>query len=73
MRSSHLNYQDLFSKDDFGGEFFYKTMSYQRFLFILLCIRFDDIQTRKERLLNDKLAPIRDLFDNLVSEVLLTI
>lgn len=68
MRSSHLNFQDLFDEGDLASDFFRMTMSYQRFLFIIRCIRFDDIRTRKERVLTDKLAAIRDLFENIVSK-----
>lgn len=68
MRSSHLNFDDLFSPDDMGNEFFYTTMSKQRFLFILRCVRFDDKATRAERQETDKLAAIRALFDYIVNK-----
>ncbi|GLV46045.1 uncharacterized protein CBL_05132 [Carabus blaptoides fortunei] len=68
MRSSHLNFDDLFSVDDMGNEFFYTTMNKQRFLFILRCVRFDDKATRAERQETDKLAAIRTLFDYLVDK-----
>lgn len=41
-------------------------MSYQRFLFIMRCLRFDDIRTRQSRRELDKLAPKRDFFEKLV-------
>ncbi|XP_071052896.1 piggyBac transposable element-derived protein 4-like [Onthophagus taurus] len=68
MRSSHLNFDDLFSADDMGNEFFYTTMSKQRFLFILRCVRFDEKATRAERQETDKLAAIRVLFDYIVNK-----
>ncbi|XP_022183154.1 piggyBac transposable element-derived protein 4-like [Myzus persicae] len=38
-------------------------MSYKRFLFLCRCLRFDDRETRAERRVIDKLAPIRTTFD----------
>jgi len=38
-------------------------MSYDRFLFLLRCIRFDDLQTRSGRSQTDKLAPVCTILD----------
>ena len=66
MRSNHRNIADLWSDDGCGVEFLRCTMSYQRFLFISRCLRFDDADTRDVRRELDKLAPIRDFFDRFV-------
>ncbi|XP_044745207.1 piggyBac transposable element-derived protein 4-like [Coccinella septempunctata] len=39
-------------------------MSENRFRFLLRCVRFDNVETRNERRELDKLAPIRELFEN---------
>ncbi|XP_035223727.1 uncharacterized protein LOC118196387 [Stegodyphus dumicola] len=41
-------------------------MNYKHFLFILRALRFADVGTRDDRRKSDKLAPIRDLFENFV-------
>ncbi|CAH2104116.1 unnamed protein product [Euphydryas editha] len=63
LRSSHLNFLDLWANDGTGIEFFSDTMSAKRFLFILRCLRFDDTSSRQSRLNVDKLAPIRQFCD----------
>lgn len=67
LRSSHLNYQDLWATDGTGIEFFPNTMTCKRFLFILRCLRFDSRTTREARQSLDKLAAIRD-FCSLINE-----
>lgn len=67
LRSSHLNYQDLWANDGTGIEFFSNTMSCKRFLFILRSLRFDSRTTREARQSLDKLAAIRD-FCSLMNE-----
>lgn len=66
-KSSHVNVRDLWATDGTGLEVFHKTMSYKRFLFLLRCLRFDDIGTRIIRAETDKLAPIREYFEDFVS------
>lgn len=65
LRASHLNFIDLWSTDGTGVEMFRLTMSYQRFLFLLRCLRFDNKTTRSDRLATDNLAAIRELCDML--------
>ena len=60
MRASHLHYLDLWTVDGTGVEMFRHTMSYKRFLFILRCLRLDDVRTRNERVKEDHLAPVRE-------------
>lgn len=68
LRASHLNYKDLFAQNDIGHHFFSSVMSYKRFLFLLACVRFDDLRTRIDRLKSDKLAAIRSLFEHIVQQ-----
>lgn len=42
-------------------------MSWNRFYLLLRCLRFDDKDTRDARISVDKLATIRDLFDEIVA------
>ncbi|KAJ8948866.1 hypothetical protein NQ318_013520 [Aromia moschata] len=63
-KANHLNTEDLWRTDGTGIEVFRLTMSLRRFRTLLRFIRFDDIETRQERVALDKLAPIRTLFDH---------
>lgn len=63
LRSSHLNFLDLWANDNTGIEFFSDVMTSRRFLFILRCLRFDDASSRETRLQLDKLAPVREFCD----------
>lgn len=60
---NRLNSLDLWKVDGSGIEAFRLTMGINRFKFLLVHIRFDDIETREARRALDKLAPIRHLFD----------
>lgn len=42
-------------------------MSDKRFKFLLKCFRFDDVRDREARYRTDKIAPIRVLFELVVS------
>lgn len=66
-KSSHVNVRDLWATDGTGLEIFHKTMSYKRFLFLSRCLRFDDIGTRVVRKETDKLAPIREFFEDFLN------
>lgn len=66
MKSSHQLLEDLWSTDGFGIEFFRCAMSIKRFKFLLTALRFDDITSREERRNLDKLAAIRDVFEEFV-------
>lgn len=68
LRASHLNFNDLFSPEDITGDFFHSVMSSQRFLFLLRCLRFDDVRSRKERQKTDKLAAVRNFFEIIVGK-----
>lgn len=68
LKANHLNAEELWKSDGTGIEIFRLTMSIKRFKFLMRCIRFDDKSTRQERKNIDKLAPIRDFFDNFVNK-----
>ncbi|KAF2888265.1 hypothetical protein ILUMI_17908 [Ignelater luminosus] len=65
LQSNRLNV-DFWEKNSTGVEKFWLTMSKGRFLFLLRFLCFDDKITRNERS-EDKLAPIRQLFDSCVA------
>ncbi|CAG5052090.1 unnamed protein product [Parnassius apollo] len=44
-KSSHRKLQDLWDESRLGIAIFYKTMSYNRFSFLLKCLCFDDVNT----------------------------
>lgn len=60
--------EDLWSRDGIGVEFFPLAMSLRRFKFLLRAIRLDDINTREERKVLDRLAPVRDIFEQFVEK-----
>ncbi|XP_055936617.1 piggyBac transposable element-derived protein 4-like [Argiope bruennichi] len=66
-KSSHVNVKDLWATDGTGIDIFHRTMSYKRFLFLMRCVRFDDIRDRSSRREVDKLAPIRNIFEMFVA------
>ncbi|UYV65868.1 hypothetical protein LAZ67_3005763 [Cordylochernes scorpioides] len=65
-RAAHLTYKELWAVDGSGVEIVRAIMSQERFLFLLRCLRFDYITTRKERKKLDKLAPIREFVEAFV-------
>ncbi|UYV69082.1 hypothetical protein LAZ67_6002305 [Cordylochernes scorpioides] len=62
-KSGHENVESLFASDGTGREIFHSVMSVKRFLFLLLCIRFDNFKTRCKE---DRLSPIRDIFQTII-------
>lgn len=68
QKSNHQNAEDLWKTDGTSVELYRLTMSLFRFKFLLRHIRFDDKSTRDARKQIDKLAPIRDLFEEFVSK-----
>jgi len=61
-RGHHANVRELWTADGTGVQILRACMSYDRFLFLLRCIHFNDLQTRPGRQ-TDKLAPIRTILD----------
>ncbi|XP_045463858.1 piggyBac transposable element-derived protein 3-like [Harmonia axyridis] len=66
LKSGHEDLRSLWANDGTGRDIFRCTMSLARFSFLLSCIRFDDDSTRKERLKENKLAAISELFNQFV-------
>lgn len=67
FRSSHRHLRDLWRSNGTGMDIIRIVMSYNRFSFLLLCLRFDNFENRPLRLQIDKLAPIRSVFEKFVS------
>lgn len=63
LKASHTNLADLWSTDATAPEFFRMVMSKNRCYLLLRALRFDDIRSREERKKQDKLAPIRQIFE----------
>lgn len=66
-RSSHRHLRDLWRTNGTGIDIFRTVMSFNRFSFLLQCLRFDNVENRQERLQMDKLAAVRAVFDKFVS------
>ncbi|KAJ8928139.1 hypothetical protein NQ314_019319 [Rhamnusium bicolor] len=66
MKNNHLNAKKMFDPI-ISGNIYRATMSCDRFLFLLDCLRFDDKQTRIERKKLDPFAPIRDIWDEFIA------
>lgn len=62
-RQNHQNASDLFRTNGMSTEIFRLTMSMERFKLLLQNLRFDDTTSRPERQCVDKLAAIREIFD----------
>ena len=63
IKSNRQTTRDLFRTNGMSYEIFRLTMSEERFKFLLRNIRFDDKTTRRDRQEFDKLAAIREFFD----------
>ncbi|KAK2574811.1 hypothetical protein KPH14_012935, partial [Odynerus spinipes] len=66
-RNNRLNAKDLFKTDGSSPEIFRLTMGWNRFYLLMRCLRFDEKDTRAKRTAVDKLAPIRELFEEVVA------
>ena len=65
-RVGHVSFLELWATDGSGIEIFRACMSYNRFLFLLLAVWFDDRTTRSQRKETDKLTAIRYILDEIV-------
>lgn len=64
LRCSRRNAHKIWDNSKGSGvESCYLAMSEKRLRFLIRCLRFDDVTTRKERKELDKLAPIREVFE----------
>lgn len=66
-KSSMEAISSIWAQDGTGKPLCISAMSQKRFTFISYCLRFDDKLNREERKKNDKLAPIREIFDMFVN------
>ena len=64
-KDNHLSTREMFCPEK-GSLFYRASMSENRFVFLLTCMRFDDINTREERRETDKFAPVRTIWDMLI-------
>ncbi|XP_035214632.1 piggyBac transposable element-derived protein 4-like [Stegodyphus dumicola] len=64
LKSSHTNTQDLSATDGSGTEILQNAMSYKRFNFLLGCLRLDSVTNCEARKKLDKLAAVREYFDD---------
>ncbi|XP_039286826.1 piggyBac transposable element-derived protein 4-like [Nilaparvata lugens] len=62
LNNNHLSAKLLFDSK-YSGDLYRATMTAERFLFLINCIRFDDRETRNERREESKLAPIKKVWD----------
>lgn len=65
-KAAKLHLNELWSAR-FGVSIFRATMSLHRYEFIGTCLRFDDKTTRAERKVDDKFAPIREIWDAFIT------
>ncbi|XP_071563491.1 piggyBac transposable element-derived protein 4-like [Temnothorax nylanderi] len=66
QKTSHTNLEDLWNPE-YGSIMYRSTMSRNRFSVISRNLRFDDKTTRAERRETDKFAPIRELWEQFIS------
>lgn len=66
LRGNRQSLEELWGKEGDGVEKFGLVMSIKRFKTLIRCLRFDDLSTRAERKVFDRLAPIRDVFEKFV-------
>jgi len=66
FKSGHEDIRSLWASDGTGRDIFRCTMSLARFSFLLCSLRFDDEQSRRQRVEEDKLAAISDLFTEFI-------
>jgi len=65
-KSSKERTASIWAKDGTGKPISIAATSQKRFLFLVYCLRFDDSTTRAKRRADDKLAPIRNIYDKSV-------
>jgi len=66
LKNNHLNAQSLFD-ETLCGTTYKAVMSRERFKFLINCLRFDDKGTRADRKETDPFAPIRSIWEELIS------
>lgn len=66
QKDDHLDTNEMFDVTK-SGSVYKAAMSCDRFNFLITCLRFDDKETRAERRIDDKFAPIRELWTSVIS------
>lgn len=66
FKSNHEDLRSLWATDGTGRDIFRCAMSLARFSYLLVCLRFDDASTRKDRMKNSKLAAFENIFNKFV-------
>lgn len=66
LKDNHLSTRIMFDTT-YCGERYRSTTSERRFKFVLNCLKFDDKETRAERRVNNKLAPISNIWEMLLT------
>lgn len=61
-KTSRANAKSFWKTDGTGMVLFRAAFSYNRFFFLLQALRFDDLDTRTERLQSDKLTAVREMY-----------
>jgi len=67
-KSSKEGTASIWAKDGTDKTICIAAMSQKPFLFLVYCLRFDDSTTRAQRRADDKLAPIRNIYDKYVTD-----
>lgn len=67
LNMNSVTTKELFNKET-GIPFFRATMSEARFAFLTNCLRFDNKDTREQRRKTDRFAPIRNVFEAVISK-----
>jgi hypothetical protein len=65
-KSSKESTARIWAKDGTGKPICIAAMSQKHFLFLVYCLRFGDSTTRAQRRADDKMAPIRNIYDKFV-------
>ncbi|XP_043280023.1 uncharacterized protein [Venturia canescens] len=66
QKAVKTNLEELWS-NEYGSTFYRAAMSLKRFQFLARTLRFDDKTTRTHRSLEDKLAPIREIWEDFLT------
>lgn len=61
-KDNHLNAKQMFDSK-ISGTFYRSCMSCERFIFLINCLRFDNKETRPDRVKNDSFAHIREVWN----------
>lgn len=60
----------MFCKDEYSRPLFRASMSLKRYEILIMCLRFDESETREQRKRNNRAAAISEIFDKIISNSL---